>query len=107
SGEIDSGPRGGDVERDAVFLGKNGDGVSTDLIGDVAIGGDAVRADDHRADLAEAHHRASHVVGNNGGRDAVMLEFPGGEARALQEGTGLVRVNIELAASSDGGADDA
>src|SRR5580693_10325341 len=32
-GEVDRGPRGRDVERDAVFAGQNGDVVGADLVG--------------------------------------------------------------------------
>src|SRR5438105_14495770 len=80
--EVNGGPGRGDVKRNAVLLGEDGDGISADLVGDVAVGGDAIRPDDDCADLAETHHGAGHVVRNDSGGDSVMLKFPGGEARA-------------------------
>ena len=62
--QIDGRKRSGDVERDAVLLGQHRDGVGADLVGDVAVGGDAVRAHDHRVNLALAHDGARHVVGD-------------------------------------------
>ena len=49
--EIDRRDGRGDVERDAVLLRQHGDGVGADLVGDVAVGGDAIGADDHEIDL--------------------------------------------------------
>jgi hypothetical protein len=53
--------------------------IGADLVGDVAVGGDAVGADDHRVDLALAHQDAGGVVGDQGVRHAVLGQFPGGE----------------------------
>ena len=103
--QINGGKRRGHVEGDAVLLGQHGDGVGADLVGGIAVGGDAVGAHHHGADLALGHHGAGHVVGDHGGGDAVLLQLPGGEARALEEGAGLVGVDVELLAALDGGAD--
>ena len=105
--EVDGGPGGGDVEGDAVLLGEDGDAVGADLVGDVAVGGDAVGADDDGLDLALAHEAAGHVVADDRDGDAVLHQLPGGEARALEEGAGLVGVDVDLVAALDGGADDA
>ena len=48
-----------------------------------------------------------HVVGDQGGRNAVLLQFPDGEAGALQERAGLVGEDVDVLARLDGGADDA
>ena len=48
---VDGGPGSGAVERDAVLFGEDGDVVGADLVGDVAVGGDAVCADDDGLDL--------------------------------------------------------
>src|SRR5579859_836951 len=95
----------GYVERDAVLFGENRDRVSADLVGDVAVGRDAVGADYDGSDLPFAHHRARHVVGDDGGGDAVFHQFPRGQARALQKGPRLVGVNVNLLALLDGRAD--
>ena len=106
-GEVEGGPGGGDVEGDAVFFGEDGDAVGADLVGDVAVGGDAVGADDDGLDAALAHEVGGHVVAEDGGGDVVLHELPGGEARALEEGAGLVGEDVDLVAALDGGADDA
>ena len=45
--EIDSGDGRCDVERNAVRFREDRDRVGADFVGDVAVGGDAVGADDH------------------------------------------------------------
>ena len=88
--QIDGGERRGDVERNAVLLGQHGDAVGADLVGDVAVGGDAIGADDDQIDLTEPHHRAGHVVGDDRRVDAVPDELPRGQPRALQKRPRLV-----------------
>src|ERR1035438_9119430 len=78
SGEIDSGPRGGGVEGDAMLPGQDCDVVCADLIGEVTVGGDTIRADDDGLDAAGAHETGGHVVADDGGGDAVGHEFPCG-----------------------------
>ncbi len=79
AGEIDGRARRGDVEGDAVVGAGQRLEVGADLVGDVAVGGDAVGADDHRIDPAAAHEQAGGVVGDQRVRHAVLFEFPGGE----------------------------
>src|SRR3982074_2876241 len=86
----EGGPGGGDVEGDVVFFCEDGDAVGADLVGDVAVGGDAVCADDDGLDAALQHERGGHVVAEDGGGDVVLHQLPRGEARALQEGAGLI-----------------
>ena len=45
-GEVDAAGGGGDEEGEAEVLGEDGDAEGADLVGDVAVGGDAVGADD-------------------------------------------------------------
>ena len=90
-----------------MLFGKDRDGVGPNLVGYVAVGGDAVRADHDGANLALAHHRARHVVGNDGGGNVVFHQLPSGQARALQEWASLVGVDVNLLALLDGGADHA
>ena len=99
--------RRGHVERDAVLFGQNGDRVGADFVGHVAVGGDAVGADYDGSDFALLHHGSGHVVGDYGRGNAVFHQLPGGQARALQEGTRLVGVDVNLLALFDGGADHA
>ena len=106
-GQIDGGPGRGDVERDAVLLGQNRHVVGADLVGGVAVGGDAVRAHDHGLDAPGAHEAGGHVVADHGGGDVVGHQFPGGEPRALQKGPRFVGVDVNALALLDGRADDA
>src|ERR1019366_7944529 len=105
-GEIDGGNRRGHVERDAVLFGQDGYGVSADFVGHVSVGGDAIRADYDGSDFALLHHGSGHVVGDDGGGDAVFHQLPGGEARALQKGSRLVGVDVNLLALFNGRADN-
>ena len=106
-GEIDGRNRRGYVERDAVLFGEDGYGVGADFVGHVSVGGDAVGAYYDGSDFALLHHGSGHVVGDDGGGDAVFHQFPGGEARALQKGARLVGVDVNLLACFDGRADHA
>ena len=99
--------RRGHVERDAVLLGQHGHAVGADLVRHVAVGGDAVGADDHQIDLTEPHHRAGHVVGDDRRVDAVLDELPRREPRALQKRARLVGQHGDLLALLGGRADDA
>ena len=106
-GAVDGGPGSGDVKGDAVFFGQDGDRVGADLVGHVAVGGDAVCAHDHGLDAALAHEAGGHVVAEDGGGNAVGHQFPGGEARALQEWTGFVGKDVNPLTALDGSANDA
>src|ERR1700678_3143333 len=41
-GTVNGGPGRGNVERDAMLFGEDGDRIGTDLVGYVAVGGDAI-----------------------------------------------------------------
>ena len=90
-----------------MLFGEDGYAVGADLVGDVAVGGDAVCAYDDGLDAALGHEMGSHVVAEDGGGDVVLHEFPCGEASALQEGAGFVCEDVDLVAVFDGGANDA
>lgn len=80
---VDCGGGGADVERDAVVFGKDGDAGGADFVGDIAVGGDAVTADEYGVDPAVFHDGGCHVVTDEGDVHAGGAEFVGGEARAL------------------------
>jgi sugar lactone lactonase YvrE len=104
---VDGGPRGGNVKGDAVLFGQDGDRVGADLIGHVAVGGNAVCSHDHGLDAALAHEAGGHVIAEDSGGDAVGHQLPGGEARALQEGAGFVGKDVNLLTALDGSTNDA
>ncbi len=105
--QIERRDRSGDVERHIVLLGQHRDRVGADLVRDIAVGRDAVRAHHHAADSAGVQEVAGHVVGDQRGRDVVVLQFPNGEARALQKRAGLVGEDVDLFAGCDRRADHA
>ena len=80
---IDGGGRGADVEGDAVVLGEDSDARGADFVRDVAVGGDAVTADEDGVDPAVFHDGGCHVVTDEGDVHAGGAEFVGGEACAL------------------------
>src|SRR5450756_2185049 len=105
--EVDGGERRGDVERDAVLFGQHRDGVRADLVGRVAVGGDAVGADDHAVHGAALDEVPGHVVADEAVRDALDAELPGREPGALQPGARLVDEDRDAAVPGEGRADDA
>src|SRR6185312_2834445 len=96
SGEIDRGPRRGHVKGNAVLPRQHCHCVCTDFVGDIAISGNAVGADDYGANLALLHHGSGHVVGDYRCGNTILGQLPGGEARTLQEGTCFVGENVNL-----------
>src|SRR5256885_17262230 len=52
---IEGGERGGDIEREAVAPREHREAVGADLVGDVAVGGNAIGADDDYVHFAAAH----------------------------------------------------
>ena len=65
-------------------------------------------APDHDAvDLVRGHERRGRAVGDHRMRDPELLELPRGEARALEQWTGLVDENVLDPSCLPGGADRA
>ena len=104
--QIHGGEGRGNVHGNAVLAGEDGNGVGPDLVGRIAVGRDAVGADDHCLDLALGHDGAGHVVRDQRDRNVVLHQLPCREARALQEGAGFVGEDLNALAALDGGADD-
>ena len=98
SGEVDGGGWGADVEGNAVVLGEDGDGGCADLVGDIAVGGDAVTADEDGVDPAVFHNGRCHVVAYQCDVHAGGTEFIRGEARTLEQGACLVGKDAEVVA---------
>src|SRR5207248_2305349 len=84
--EVDRGDGRGDVEGNRVLARQHRDHVGADLVGRVAVGGDAVGPDDDAVHLALLQNVPGHAIGDDGDGYLVLVQLPGGEARALQEG---------------------
>src|SRR5690606_5998668 len=84
------------IKWDAVLFGENGYAVGTDFIRGIAVGGNAVRTDDHQINPALPHEIPCHTVGNERHGNPVALEFPSRQACTLQEWTGFVRHDLDL-----------
>ena len=59
-----------------MFFGQHGHAVSANLVGHIAIGGNAVGPHDHGFDLALAHHCSGHIVSDERGLNAVFHQLP-------------------------------
>ena len=104
--QVDRGPGRRHVKRNAVRVREDRHAVGPDLVGRVAVGGNAVGADDDHVHASGGHHRGGHVVGDHGSRDAVLHEFPGRQARALQERPRLVGKHLHALPRLDRTAHD-
>ena len=98
SGEVDGGGWGADVEGNAVVFGEDGDASCADLVGDIAVGGDTVTADEDGIDPAVLHDGGGHVVADEGDIHASGTEFVGSEACALEKRACLVGVDLKVVA---------
>src|SRR6266702_4287531 len=105
--KIEGGDGRGDVERNVVFLGEDGDLVGADLVGGVAVGRDAVGAGDDGSNLSGLEEVTDHVVGDERKRNATFVELPGREARALKIGSSFRNKDVQLSALLEGDADNA
>ena len=86
------------VEGNAVVLGEDGNTRCANLVGDVAVGGDTVTADEDGINPAVFHDGGCHVVTDEGDIHAGGTEFVGSEACALQERACLVGVDFKVVA---------
>lgn len=77
--------RGHDEERDAVVMSGQREGVRTDLVGDIMVGGYAVGSHQDAVDQARCHGGRGRGVHTQPVRDVGLGEFPCGQAGALKE----------------------
>ena len=80
---VESGVGGGDVERNVVVVGEDGECVGADFVCDVEVLCDAVGADDDGVDEFLLHEVCGGVVGDERAIDVVVEELPGRESCAL------------------------
>ena len=102
---VDRRRRAGDDERDPGRARGQRVRVRADLVGDVAVGGHAVAADDDRVDLAAAHEPRGGAVDEQLVGDAGAPQLPDRQPRALQQRPRLAREHRQLAARGELGDD--
>ena len=95
---VNGGGGGADVEGDTVVFGEDGDAGGADFVGDIAVGSDAVTANEDGVDPAVFHDGGCHVVADEGDVHAGGTEFIRGEARTLEQGACLVGKDAEVVA---------
>ena len=95
---VNGGGGGADVEGDAIVSGEDGNGGGADFVRCVAVGGNAVTADEDGVDPAVFHDGGCHVVADEGDVHAGRTEFIRGEARTLEQGACLVGKDAEVVA---------
>ncbi len=86
------------IERDIVRGGGQGQRVGADLVGHVAVGGDPVGAGHDGLHAALAHDLSGHGVADQGHVHPPLLQFPHGQASALEEGPRFVDVDLQVLA---------
>src|SRR5579871_951243 len=96
--KIDGGARRDYIKRNAMLAGQNCQAIGADLVGDIAVGGDAISAHEDGVDARLAHEMRRHVVGNQREWDVFLLQLPGGEPRALQDGPGFIDEDLHALA---------
>ena len=94
----------GHVEWHVVFLRQHRHPVGADLVRGVAVSGDAVGAHHYRPHLAGAQKMSDHVICDQRKRNAVLVQLPRGEARALQEWSCFGHEHFDFVACLDGHA---
>ncbi len=104
--QIESAGRRGHVERDSVRLSQEGDAISADLVGRIAVGGDPIRSDDDDVNLSLLHHLGGHVVADENRVDAALVQFPSGESRSLKERPSFIGKDPKAPASLGGGEEN-
>ena len=104
--EVDAARGGHHHEADAVVGGAQRQRVGPDLVGDVAVRGDPIRAHDDPPDAPSAQEKGGGAVREQVHRDPVPHELPGGEPCTLQPGPGLGRIDRHDLPVPEGAADD-
>src|SRR5215472_12049668 len=88
--EVDRGHRRGNHERHPVVVREHGEPVGAHLVGDAAVGGNAVRSGQHQVHFPGGHQRRRRGVGQHRVRDAGPPSLVGGQPGTLQQRAGLI-----------------
>src|SRR5215813_8516160 len=88
--EVDRGHRRGNHERHPVVVREHGEPVGAHLVGDAAVGGNAVRSGQHQVHFPGGHQRRRRGVGQHRVRDAGPPGLVGGQPGTLQQRAGLI-----------------
>ena len=77
------------------MLGQDGHPGGADFIGGVPVAGHPVTPNKAGVDLPLLHHKAGHVVTDEGAVDAGLLKLIGCQTGALQEGAGFITPGVK------------
>ncbi len=93
--EVDGGGGREDIERNVVMTGGDGDAIGADFVGGIAIGRNAVGADENGLNFTFQHDPGGHVIADEGNGDAGLFQFPRGKACALEERAGFIGEDVQ------------
>ena len=79
--------------------------VSTDLVGKIAIGGDAVTAHQHGIHLTTTHQQSAGTIDNHGAGHTKTTQLPGRKGSPLQAGTRFIQPGMAEKATGMGCCD--
>ena len=83
-----------------MFARENGDHVRADLVCRIAVGRDAIGADDNRINLSALHYVTSHVVGDDRYGNVVFRQLPCGQSQSLEEWSRFIGDDRDLLPAS-------
>ncbi len=90
----------------AVIVRGKREHISSNFISHIPIRGNTVGAEEDLLCFARLQKISRHVVANNFVRNAILLQFPGSQARALQARTGFIYQHMNFFALLVRGADN-
>ena len=105
--QIQRGDRRGHIEWNLILSRQHSQRISSDLVRDIAVCSDPVGAYNDAANPSGVEEVPGHVVGDERGRNMVVLEFPDGKPRALQKRAGFSGEHVDVLAARDGRSDHA
>src|SRR5207248_1180167 len=78
-------------------LGEQSYAIRSDLVGRVAVGRDAVGANEYKLYPPLLHDLSGHAVADECHIDAAHQQLPGSQAGALEQRPGLIGIDLEAA----------
>ncbi len=89
-----------------MLLCQNGNGIGSDFIGKIAVGGDAVGAQNDAINPPLLHQETGGVIANKSDLNSFLHQFPTSQSRPLQERTGFIGEDLNSLSGVAGGIYD-